>query len=118
MALTIGVPRETFPGERRVALTPRASEALGKLGANVFIQESAGVEAGFPDEQYVARKARIGTRAEIFQQSDVIVQVRHGVVTLFGVARPGPDQHADPAAAAVRLIWDVDGVVDVVNRTT
>lgn len=50
--------------------------------------------------------------------ADVIVQVRHGVVTLAGVARPGPDQHSDPAAAAIRLIWDVDGVVDVVNRTT
>lgn len=50
--------------------------------------------------------------------ADVIVEVRHGVVTLAGVARPGPDQHADPAPAAVRLIWDVDGVVDVMNRTT
>jgi NAD(P) transhydrogenase subunit alpha len=76
VALTIGVPRETFPGERRVALTPRASEALGKLGANVYIEESAGVDAGFPDEQYVGRSARVGTRAEIFQQSDIIVQVR------------------------------------------
>ena len=34
MALTIGVPRETFPGERRVAITPRATESLGKLGAD------------------------------------------------------------------------------------
>ena len=50
--------------------------------------------------------------------ADVIVEVRHGVVTLAGVARPGPDQHADPTPAAIRLIWDVDGVVDVMNRTT
>jgi len=50
--------------------------------------------------------------------ADVIVEVRHGVVTLAGVARPGPARHADPAAVAVRLIWDVDGVVDVLNRTT
>jgi NAD(P) transhydrogenase subunit alpha len=76
VALTIGVPRETFPGERRVALTPRATEALGKLGAAVIIEESAGVDAGFPDEQYVARAARVGTRAEVFQQSDIVVQVR------------------------------------------
>ena len=76
MALTIGVPRETFPGERRVALTPRAAEALGKLGAGVVIEGSAGVDAGFPDEQYVGRSARVATRAEVFEQSDIIVQVR------------------------------------------
>ena len=61
MALTIGVPRETFPGERRVALTPRASETLGKLGAGVIIEESVGVDAGFADQLYVARAARVGT---------------------------------------------------------
>jgi NAD(P) transhydrogenase subunit alpha len=76
VALTIGVPRESFPGERRVALTPRATETLGKLGAGVIIEESAGVEAGFPDQLYVARSARVGTRAEVFQQADIIVQVR------------------------------------------
>ncbi len=76
MALTIGVPRETFPGERRVAITPRATESLGKLGAGVIIEESAGVDAGFPDQQYVARAARVGTRADVFQQADIIVQVR------------------------------------------
>jgi H+-translocating NAD(P) transhydrogenase subunit alpha len=76
VALTIEAPCETFPGERRVALTPRASEALGKLGASVVIEQSAGADAGFPDEQYVGRGARVVTRAEVFQQSDIIVQVR------------------------------------------
>jgi NAD(P) transhydrogenase subunit alpha len=76
VALTIGLPRETFPGERRVGLTPRAIESLGKLGAGVIIEESAGVDAGFPDELYVARSARVATRAEVFRQSDIVVQVR------------------------------------------
>jgi NAD(P) transhydrogenase subunit alpha len=76
VALTIGVPRETFPGERRVALTPRATETLGKLGAGVIIEQSAGADAGFPDQQYVARSARVGTRAEVFGQADIVVQVR------------------------------------------
>ena len=76
MGLTIGVPRETFPGERRVALTPRATETLGKLGAAVIIEESAGAEAGFADQQYVAKSARVGTRAEVFVQADIVVQVR------------------------------------------
>jgi len=76
VGLTIGVPRETFPGERRVALTPRATETLGKLGAAVIIEESAGAEAGFADQQYVAKSARVGTRAEVFVQADIVVQVR------------------------------------------
>jgi len=76
VALTIGVPRETFPGERRVALTPRATETLGKLGAGVIIEQSAGADAGFPDQLYVARSARVGTRAEVFEQADIVVQVR------------------------------------------
>jgi len=76
VAVTIGVPRETFPGERRVALIPRTSEALGKLGASIIVEQSAGVEAGFPDDQFVTRGAKIASRAEVFAQADIIVQVR------------------------------------------
>ncbi|MGD0298399.1 MAG: Re/Si-specific NAD(P)(+) transhydrogenase subunit alpha [Bryobacteraceae bacterium] len=75
MAVSIGIPRETFPGERRVALVPRACDALGKLGASVIVEQSAGVEAGFLDEQYATRGARSATRREVFQ-ADVILQVR------------------------------------------
>ena len=75
MAVSIGVPRETFPGERRVALVPRACDALGKLGVSVVVEQSAGVEAGFPDEQYATRGARSATRRDVFQ-ADVILQVR------------------------------------------
>jgi NAD(P) transhydrogenase subunit alpha len=75
VAVTIGVPRETFPGERRVALVPRSCDALGKLGASVVVEQSAGVEAGFPDEQYATRGARSASRREVFR-ADVILQVR------------------------------------------
>ena len=75
MAVTIGVPRETFPGERRVALVPRSCDALGKLGASVVVEQSAGVEAGFLDEQYATRGARSASRREVFR-ADVILQVR------------------------------------------
>jgi NAD(P) transhydrogenase subunit alpha len=74
--VTIGVPRETFPGERRVALTPRACDAIAKLGAAVIVEQSAGADAGYSDDQYVARGARIASRTEVFAQSDIIVQVR------------------------------------------
>jgi NAD(P) transhydrogenase subunit alpha len=68
--------RETFPQERRVALVPRQCEALKKAGLEVIIEQSAGVEAGFPDEMYVARGARIGNREDVFRDADVIAQVR------------------------------------------
>jgi CBS domain-containing protein len=46
----------------------------------------------------------------------VIAEVRHGVVTLTGTIRPGADHEQDLMPLTVRLIWDIDGVVDVVNR--
>ena len=46
----------------------------------------------------------------------VIAAVKHGVVTLTGTMRPEADHEQDPMPLALRLIWDIDGVVDVVNR--
>ena len=73
---TLGIPRETFPQERRVALIPRQCEVLKKAGLEVIIEQSAGVSAGFPDELYVARGARIGSREDVFREADIIAQVR------------------------------------------
>ena len=42
--------------------------------------------------------------------------VKHGVVTLTGPKPPEPDQQQDLIPLALRLIWDIDGVVDVVNK--
>jgi NAD(P) transhydrogenase subunit alpha len=72
----LGTVRETFPQEARVALVPRQCEALRKAGLDVIVEQSAGVEAGFPDELYVARGARIGSREQVFRESDVVAQVR------------------------------------------
>ena len=77
MALTIGVPAETFQGERRVAMTPRATEALAKSNVEFLIQTGAGEAAGFPDSEYTQKKARIaGSRSEVFASSDIVLQVR------------------------------------------
>jgi NAD(P) transhydrogenase subunit alpha len=73
---TVGVPRETFPGERRVAIAPRQCEQLKKSGIDVLIENGAGVEAGFPDELYLTRGARFGDRASVFKESDIVAQVR------------------------------------------
>ena len=76
MPTTVGVPRETFPGERRVAIAPRQCEQLKKLGIDVLIENGAGVEAGFPDELYVTRGARFGDRGSVFKESEIVAQVR------------------------------------------
>src|SRR5580700_1602455 len=76
MAVTVGLPRETFPGERRVALTPRACETLKKAGFEVFAESSAGLQAGFTDDDYARRGVTITTRADVFQRADVITQAR------------------------------------------
>jgi NAD(P) transhydrogenase subunit alpha len=73
---TLGIVSETFPQERRVALVPRQCEALRKSGLDVIVEQSAGAEAGFPDELYVARGARIGSREQVLRESDIIAQVR------------------------------------------
>jgi NAD(P) transhydrogenase subunit alpha len=76
LAITVGVPRENFPGERRVALVPRTCETLLKAKFEVVVETSAGESAGFPDEQYVARGARIASRGDVFESSDIVLQAR------------------------------------------
>lgn len=70
------MPRETFPGERRVALTPRACETLIKAKFDIIVEPSAGVEAGFPDEEYTRRGVKLSGRAELFRDAQIIVQAR------------------------------------------
>jgi NAD(P) transhydrogenase subunit alpha len=72
----LGTPRETFPGERRVAVAPRHCEALRKAGIEVLIEHNAGVESGYPDEAYIARGAQIADRETIFANATLIAQVR------------------------------------------
>jgi NAD(P) transhydrogenase subunit alpha len=74
-SLTVGVPRETYPGERRVALTPLALPALTKAGLRIVVESGAGKEAGFFDEAYTQHGATIGTRADTFA-ADIVVQIR------------------------------------------
>jgi H+-translocating NAD(P) transhydrogenase subunit alpha len=74
--MIVGVPRETFPGERRVALVPAVIPNLAKAGLEVVIEAGAGSEAGYPDADYVAKGAKvISDRAELFQRADIITQV-------------------------------------------
>lgn len=72
--MKLGVPKETFPGERRVAIVPGVIPVLSKLGIRVVIEHGAGEAAGFPDASY-GDQVTFGSRADVFQ-SDILAQVR------------------------------------------
>lgn len=74
--MIIGVPKEIYPGERRVALVPLVVPNLAKAGLEVAIEAGAGVAAGYPDAMYVEKGAKVlPDRASVFAQADIIVQV-------------------------------------------
>jgi len=74
--LIIGVPKEIYPGERRVSLVPLVVPNLTKAGFEVAVESGAGAEAGYPDNLYTEKGARIvPTRAELFKTADIITQV-------------------------------------------
>ena len=75
--MIVGVPKESFPGERRVALAPGALPALAKASLDVLVEASAGAAAGFPDAAYAEKGARIAeSHAQLFAEADVVLQVR------------------------------------------
>ncbi len=92
MPLVVGVPAESAPGERRVAMVPGAMSMLAKSGVQFLIEKEAGAEAGFPDAEYGDKGARIAaTRQEVFEAADVVIQVR------------GPGANPDSGAADLAL---------------
>jgi H+-translocating NAD(P) transhydrogenase subunit alpha len=87
----VGVPREAREDETRVALTPAVVGQLAKLGVGVLLEAGAGAAAGFPDEAYVEKGARTGSREEAFA-APVVAQVRvmDGDPTCGDLERLGP----------------------------
>lgn len=74
--MIVGVPRESFPGELRVALTPAVVPSLAKAGIEVVLETGAGVGAGYPDADYISKGAKLLPQlADVFRTADIIVQV-------------------------------------------
>jgi H+-translocating NAD(P) transhydrogenase subunit alpha len=72
-----GIPKETFAGERRVALVPAVAPLLVKAGLELVLESGAGVAAGFPDRQYAEKAVSIlPTRDDVLAQADLILSVR------------------------------------------
>ncbi len=75
--MIVGVPKEAFPGERRVSVVPAVLPSLTKASLDVVVEPSAGASAGFPDSAYTGKGARLAeSRAQLFADADVVLQVR------------------------------------------
>lgn len=74
--MIVGVVKESFPGERRVALIPAVVPNLAKAGLEVMVEAGAGWLAGYPDEAFAEKGAKIApNRAAVFAAADIVVQV-------------------------------------------
>ena len=86
----IGVPRETFPGEKRVATVPDVVTKLVKLGFSVVVESGAGALANCSDEDYRAAGASIAsTAAELWNGCDIVFKVRPPTTDEVALMRAG-----------------------------
>jgi NAD(P) transhydrogenase subunit alpha len=78
--MIVGVPKEGYPGERRVGLVPAVIANLKKARMDLLIEGGAGLPAGYPDAEYVDKGAKLASsRDEVFRTADIIVQfLSHG----------------------------------------
>ena len=75
--MIVGVPKETYPGETRVALIPAIIPFLQKEGMEVQIEAGAGTESGYPDSAYTEKGATIAaSRLQLFESAKIVAQVR------------------------------------------
>ena len=97
--MRVGVPKESSPGETRVAVVPAGVATLRKAGLEVVVEQDAGAAAGFPNEGYIEQGAATATRAEVYQSSHILLRVR--ALPLNGIARSGQAVigFADPLGA-------------------
>ncbi|XP_058012495.1 NAD(P) transhydrogenase, mitochondrial [Ahaetulla prasina] len=73
--LVVGIPKEVYKNEKRVALSPAGVQALVKQGFQVQVEHGAGEEAKFSDDQYKEAGAKIGDMKTVFG-SDIVLKVR------------------------------------------
>jgi NAD(P) transhydrogenase subunit alpha len=74
--MKIGVPREIYTGEKRVATTPDVAIQLIKLGFDVAVESNAGAAANYSDDAYKAAGCSVASVDEIWNDSDIVLKVR------------------------------------------
>ena len=88
--MIIGVPKEIKDYEYRVSLTPDGARVLLQAGHRVVVEPSAGQGSGFSDDAYRQAGVQVaGSKAEVFQQADLIVKVKEPQLSECALFRPG-----------------------------
>jgi NAD(P) transhydrogenase subunit alpha len=96
--MKVGIPKEIYPRERRVAATPETVAKLRKLGLEPLVQAGAGDESGFSDANYVEAGARvIANPVELFGEADLILKVRPPEASEVDALKPG--------AVLIAFVW-------------
>jgi NAD(P) transhydrogenase subunit alpha len=102
--MIVGVPRESYPGERRVALVPAVVPSLVEAGLDVRVESGAGASAGFPDARYAAQGARLmPDRLQLYSEVEMLLQVH------------GPGANPDTREAELNLLHRGQFVVGLFN---
>ena len=109
--MRVCVPRESAPGEHRVALTPDAAAKLRSSGFDVVVERGAGVLAGFPDEQYAESGVELADRASLLAGADAVIRV----------GKPSADEVAALPSGVVLVgflepLTDTDGIARLRER--
>ncbi len=123
--MKVSVPKETKPGERRVALVPDVAAKLADAGFEVLVQSGAGAEANLPDDLYAEKGATIAGDAGDVLRADVIAKVaapqgaeldalREGAI-LFGLLNPLIDHELVKRLAERRI---TSFAMEAIPRTT
>ena len=108
--MKIAIAKETLPAEKRVAATPETVKKLIALGAEVSVEQGAGLSASMPDDAYAAAGAKVVSSADIYKDADVVLRVRHPAVAeiqnmkkgavLIGLLAPYQEKESLKACAA------------------
>lgn len=88
--LTIGIPKETFPLEKRVAATPESVKRLVKPGFSVAIEDGAGEPSYFSNADYEDAGAKIVSKDQIWSDSDIVMKVSAPIIANVLLSLPRP----------------------------
>ena len=109
--MRVAVPRETAPGERRVALVPETVSKLRGAGFDVRVERGAGAAAGFPDGDYAKAGAELVDAGALLSDAAGVARV----------AKPSPEEVAAMSAGTVLIgflepLTDTDGIARLRER--
>ncbi|MDA1193976.1 MAG: Re/Si-specific NAD(P)(+) transhydrogenase subunit alpha [Planctomycetota bacterium] len=130
--MLVGAVKETYPGERRVALVPDVVGLLGKRGFPTVIERGAGTAAGFLDAAYEAKGARVlADREAVFAEAEILAHVRFGGANAQAgeadlaryrsgqIVVGGADPFSEPKAIEALAACGVDSFgLELIPRTT